>query len=545
MDRKDQLRQEWILSRKKLIQEVKSHVNKRMGDLDPELSQALDLYKNQFVKEWQSSSRDKLIQKINQASIVLGADFHAYSQSQKSHLRLIRQILKRRTLIIALECFGFEDQEAIDQFQNGKLSEKEFLETTSWEEQWGFPWPTYRMIFKYARDNNIQIKAINHHSKDPSEENSFDHREYKVVDALKRWSAENPESLIYVLFGELHLSPSYLPQKIKEGLGQAPLVVLQNSEELYFELAEKNLEGQVDVMCFQENYYCIMESPPWVKWQSYLMFLEETYDFDLDEDEEEIIVDHTDTIARFVELVAADIGLKLPWEEVDDLTVYGADKDELWEVFEEAGLDQHKEALDYFIKVEKSFHYPELSVSFLSRSSVNHAAEVAGHYLQAKLSLRNKPLWDMPNDFYANIYLEALGFFASKIVNHRRKAESLEEIRLRLSQMRPENEGREALLLVLDYRLTEVIWLNEGRERRKKFKPKKKGDYFLAARVVGQMLGERLYSCFSDKSISSEEILAIFKQDICNNNFTSYYFDMIKMINKRILLNKAAKSTEG
>ena len=69
--------------------------------------------------------------------------------------------------------------------------------------------------------------------------------------------------------------------------------------------------------------------------------------------------------------------------------------------------------------------------SFLSRATVNHAAEVAGHYLQSRLSKRQDPLWKMPTDFYPNIYLEALGFFASKIVNHRRKAESLEEIRVR------------------------------------------------------------------------------------------------------------------
>lgn len=534
MSRKDLLRKEWILSRKKLINEVKSHVNKRTGALDGELSESLAKYKSQFENGWGVSSRDELVQKINQASIVLGADFHAYSQSQKSHLRLIRQILKRKSVIIALECFGFEDQDAINQFQQGQLSEDDFLIKTSWDEQWGFPWATYRMIFKYARENNIEVRAINHHSEDPNELNSFDAREHKVVEALQSWRVQNPDSLIYVLFGELHLSESYLPQKIKQALGADPLVILQNSEELYFQLAAKSLENKVDIMSKGNNYYCLMESPPWVKWQSYLMYLEETYDFDLDEDEEEIIVDHTDTIAKFVELVASDIGLALPWEDVDDLAVYGADKDELWEIFEDAGLGTHKDIIDYFIKAEKSFHFPKLSVSFLSRSTVNHAAEVAGHYLQSRLSERVEPLWDMPNDFYPNIYLEALGFFASKIVNHRRKAESLEEIRIRLSQMRPENAGREALLLVLDYRLTEVIWLNEGRERNKKFKPKKKGDYFFAARIIGQMLGERLYACFSDKTITSEEILVIFKQDICNNSFTEKYFDMIKMINGRI-----------
>ena len=532
MKAKSSLRKEWVESRKSLMREIKAHVTYRVGDLDSELTEAQESYNSYFQNGWNSSSRDLLIQKANQSSVILGADFHAYSQSQKSHLRVIRELLSRRPVILALESFGFEDQDYIDLFLAEKISEEKFLIKTKWEEQWGFPWSTYRIIFSYARKNNISVKGINTHSVDPDDSNSFSSRESSVVNAVKGWLKEDPEALVYVLYGELHLSPGYLPTKIKKELNIEPLVIHQNSEPLYFMLAEQGQENEVSVLSKEANNFCIMESPPWVKWQSYLMFLEEVYDLDLDEDEETIIADHTDTVAKFVEFVAKDIGLTMPWDSINDLGVYGAENDDLWFAFEEYRGGAYKEAVAYFIKIEKSFYHPESEIAFLSRLTVNHAAEVAGHYLQAKLSGRKSPLWETPDHFIANIYLETLGFFASKIVNGKRKAESLDEIRIRLSQMRKGSDSRDALLLVLDHRLTEVIRLKEDRARNKVFKPKNKGDYFVAARIMGQMLGEKLYDCFVQKKMQSSEIVELYGINVEADNFEDLYYNFVRRLNQ-------------
>ena len=65
---------------------------------------------------------------------------------------------------------------------------------------------------------------------------------------------------------------------------------------------------------FNKNQWAVMAVLPWVKWQNYLLWLESSGAFNLNDDD----VDMTDHIARFVQFLAET--LKIP-TDISELSV--------------------------------------------------------------------------------------------------------------------------------------------------------------------------------------------------------------------------------
>jgi len=60
---------------------------------------------------------------------------------------------------VGLEMFRTNSQDALDQWVNGRISEKEFQKIYS--ENWGFPWALYSMILEFAREAKLPLVALN------------------------------------------------------------------------------------------------------------------------------------------------------------------------------------------------------------------------------------------------------------------------------------------------------------------------------------------------------------------------------------------------
>ncbi|MEZ4872599.1 MAG: hypothetical protein R2827_10275 [Bdellovibrionales bacterium] len=58
------------------------------------------------------------------------------------------------------------------------------------------------------------------------------------------------------------------------------------------------------------NKWCVLRAPPWVQWQSYLMFLQQTMDVDLD-DEDIHDADYTDYLHEQLQFLLKDLHLQL------------------------------------------------------------------------------------------------------------------------------------------------------------------------------------------------------------------------------------------
>ena len=146
--------QEWLRTRKNLLDEVKSQVQVRLGPPEPALRRYSIGLETEFKNGWRASSLKELHQALNKAKVVLGADFHAYSQSQRAHVRLLRDQI-RRPVVLALECLLVEHEEAAESYLAGNISEDRFLDELDWEKNWGFPWFHYRPLFELSRERTF------------------------------------------------------------------------------------------------------------------------------------------------------------------------------------------------------------------------------------------------------------------------------------------------------------------------------------------------------------------------------------------------------
>jgi hypothetical protein len=183
--------------------------------------------------------------------------------------------------------------------------------------------------------------------------------------------------------------------------------------------------------------------------------------------------------------------------------------------------------LVYHLEHDLSFLLPEKDLLYLSRPTINHASTLAGEFIHAHLAHRKRALWNLPEDFIPLIWIEAVGFFFSKWINPKRKAENWDSIRLRLEASHPKDKGRVALLLALDHRLSEVVWLQTRRIRRSQFRPKNPGAYIDASRLAGELLGERLFQKVRSKRISWIQLLPYLKVNVDNKEFAKAYWQLL------------------
>ncbi len=516
------LQNEWLKARKKLLEQIGSQVRLLSGALTSDLKKYSAAYQSEFKSKWVQSSFKSFSEELACRNIVLGGDFHAYSQSQRLHLRILRQLA--RPVVLGLECIESKDQKIIDQYMAGKLSEDAFLVKTKWQKRWGFPWENYKPLFDWAKENQIKVVALNKHENKKTGAGLKRRDQHAAVQILKIRKAF-PEHLIYVIFGDLHLAQSHLPAALKKvfGFDPKPIVLLQNSEELYFRSVKENRSSRVEWLASTKNRFCQLSSPPWVKWQSYLMFLEQNYDRGLDESDEGF--DLTDQVSSLVSFLAKELEIKV---SVDDVAVYSSEQISFEKSLQAKLTGPHKKLAERLIREDRSFYIPDHGLMYLSRLSINHAATLAGYFIHSKLSRASRVYWEQPEDFKRAVWSEAVGFFFSKLINHSRKAESLRSLKARLETSSTKDLAKEALSLALEQKLAEVIFAHTGRSKKLKLKSKSAWVYLEDARIVGEMMGDKLFIHFTEDKLSKNELIKYLSINLDSAEFTEFYLRLVK-----------------
>jgi hypothetical protein len=259
-----------------------------------------------------------------------------------------------------------------------------------------------------------------------------------------------------------------------------------------------------------------------MKWQSYLIYLEHAYDRDL---QEEAAVDYTDHVTSLIEVLEADLDIQTRKSVVQ---VYCPSSKTPLARLKVSLPKRFSKALVYHLENDLSFFVPERDWLYLSRATINHASSLAGQFVHAQICRRRRTLWNQPVDFLPLIWIEAVGFFFSKWINPKRKAETLESIRLQLAVRQPTDSGRKALLLALDHRLSEVVWVQTGRLRRARYKPREMAAYLEASRVIGSMLGERLFQKVRSGTVSLAQLMSYLKVNVETKTFPDFYWHLIR-----------------
>jgi hypothetical protein len=300
--------------------------------------------------------------------------------------------------------------------------------------------------------------------------------------------------------------------------------VYQNYEPLYFQLAQRALETHVEYIHFKSGDFCVLSVPPWVKWQNYLLFLEQNYEKDLDE----IDIDYTDHVVKLVHFLRLALSLKIGTDSVSVYTV--SDENFYRKVKSELSVHEFQR-IKTLITKERSFYVPQLQLGYLARMSLSHSSILAAEYMHALLSKRKKMFLTGKSDFLQQIWLHAMKYFGAKLINHKRKTDSLEDIRRSLLSSKSKGEkNKDALMLALQQKILEVSYLTTGRKPKYRFKKFNPVVYLDAARFLGGMIGEKYFTAFHKALIGKEYLLKVLRYPLESNDFDKFYYKQIQSI---------------
>ncbi len=92
--------------------------------------------------------------------IILVGENHTTQNHHFGQLNVIQTLHEAGAKVaIGLEMFRNDSQSVLDQWIAGNISEKQFEEI--YYDNWTYPWPVYRMIFEYARKEQIPMIGLN------------------------------------------------------------------------------------------------------------------------------------------------------------------------------------------------------------------------------------------------------------------------------------------------------------------------------------------------------------------------------------------------
>lgn len=535
--RTSRLSETWLSERKDILQKIKGQVRLYLGGETEDVSRYASAYQKDLSRPWEVSRWADLFVCLGQVDVVFGGDFHPFAQSQRAHLRILRKVISERPVVLCLEALMIEDQDFVDQFMAGTLGEEAFLKKVQWDQKWGFPWAHYRPLFEFAIKNKVKLMALNI---DISERTALtlQQRDKEAARALYESLNQNLEVLHYVIYGDLHVAQEHLPRELKKlskkGRPLDIATIYLNAENIYFDLAAQGEESAVEVVAFNDRQFCIIGSPPWVKWQSYLMYLEETFDVDLDVDDDEdeewdFVVDHTDHVSNLVKMICAGLGENV---KTDAIEVYSMrDPQALVATEKNMGAEQYRMA-HFLIQNDKSFYIPKEGFFYLSKSTVNHAASLAGQYVHSKLSDRESLLWTFPRDFKRCIWIEAMSFMLSKFVNPKRKAQTIENLKKQLEAFDKSDFRRDPVLLALDELMLELLDVYSQAGETEVFKPREKSSYVLAARFIGEILGERYFLLYHRQILDIDKIGVLLRESVDRKDFDDFYLQQLRWLDR-------------
>ena len=221
-------------------------------------------FQESLPTRFRSAELSDLLASIWNQKLVLYGDFHTLPACQKGALELARSILRYRRagdFILALEAFHSEDDDAIDRFVAGKISEKYFLNSVQYYKNWGFNWRPYRALLDFARLRSFRVAGIN-----APRGSTMEQRDRAIAANLENLRQHNPNAIILCLIGEQHLADDHLPKRLK-GCTR----ILTNVEHY-----RPRLALGCDFLRLGKDYFCQYNAPNWMKWLSYLAWQDAT-----------------------------------------------------------------------------------------------------------------------------------------------------------------------------------------------------------------------------------------------------------------------------
>ncbi len=489
----------------------------------------VDLHTSQR-KKLEPVSKEALISALVASDVSLIGDFHTLREAQRTALRLIESAVETTrknqkdsqrdsptVWVIGIEFISSQFQKELDQFQAEEITLAVFHQAISYNDSWGFPWSHYEPLFTWAKENKIRLIALNRPKlgffKAENHKELLERDQwaagiitdifYNELISKKANSQSNPKTVLkmVVLFGEHHIGTPHLPlqiKKISHSLLKKPLSCLsiyQNEDDLYWRVTEAFRGFDVSAIQLNAHAFCIFSSPPWTKLQSILTWAEGSSGESLDEWD----VDYLSLFQNYTRFICDFLGVNSP--SLDHLTIetignIGGIKNILKNPLDQRLVQLH-------IQNNIRLMIPKKNIIYLGTPSSNRVAEMAGIYLLRSVMGTDHLFNLSTDDFYRLILEGSFGYFASLLINPKRKCDLLEDHQRRLRRL---NREREAFPGERDARRLTIKFLQDrGSKRSQKSLGAalalekivtRKGQAFstmIAAKYIGQILGKKLH----------------------------------------------------
>lgn len=417
-------------------------------------SRALKDYFRRFEAElpehFSTTTLDFIIKDLRKKDVILFGDFHTLQQSQRGFVRLVRSYMNRyktKQIILALEAFRASDQDAINAYMSEELGQEEFLRETQYHAHWNFSWSNFKVIFDLAKTFGIKVVGIN---SERSGKDTLFKRDRFAANRLIEILNHNPGSKIFCLIGEFHLSQQHLPDFLIRRFPRCespPEIarIITNVDKYYLQLNRFATRNTTEYLKLDEGFYCILNCPPWLKWQSYNIWEESQLSdeslveeisyseleviFEGELDNREIKYDVESHFHNILNILCRFLNLSIPSSELFNFNIFSGSRHEIDEYLKIFGpknpkiLKQTQRELDS----KRNIYLPEKNTALLTSVSVNSLADMAGRFLYHKYH-RQQILGDHPHhSFYIRVIVSACGFLASKILNPNRKCLNYQE----------------------------------------------------------------------------------------------------------------------
>jgi uncharacterized iron-regulated protein len=133
---------------------------------------------------------DGAMDMVSGARLVCVGETHDNLHAHRVELLILRELDRRHPGKVALgmEMFREPDQDILDRWTRGDLSEFEFLKATKWYENWGSDFGYYRDLLNFAREKRIDVIALN-----PSKELQDEVRDSGLDNVPEGLKAKLPE----------------------------------------------------------------------------------------------------------------------------------------------------------------------------------------------------------------------------------------------------------------------------------------------------------------------------------------------------------------
>lgn len=463
-------------------------------------------------------------QTLRQHQVIAVGDYHAYPQSQRTALRLLRALVKKGEFWnLGLECVGSHHQAELDRYLKGRMSLSALRRKIEFDSQWGFSWQPYAELFEYARENKIRLIALNH----PAE---FLKARIKRNPTLKdlelrdRWAAGILSDLhqyagasatsstvmrTLLLFGEHHLASQHLPRALHAS-GLSLAVIHQTPNSLYWKIAKNRpsllssalkLRALKNIDQTTHTEYCLFHSTPWAKLQALLDWA------DADAQADAAPTTPLEWMPVFAQMIAKALQVSLTpraatrlFSNLELYTLLHPPRG-LPPLMAQA-VRQNRRL--YWTRGQRGFAY-------LGAPHLNRCAEVATlHALNFGLTPQLRALAtafarrsaDHAGYWEATCWETALGFFGSLIINPHRKCDTLEDHKRKLRSLRrlkqAASSGSTSESTRYDAEIQSRLWILRALSRALSAKtipelPRTPWEQFLCARLYGRWLGFHLY----------------------------------------------------